>query len=159
MLTSGEKRELLVIQFAQALLTTSGTQAQDGIIYLKEGKETTKQIKVLIAPLLLRLQATFRSSIDAENNKWFKSKLNSKIWPLLTDLMLRDVELVSFAISCLYVNFSDNRIQPLSDRFAEYKDAGQYFEILDLIELDDHYPTKEMFLLASDSVTRLKGGR
>lgn len=156
-LSSGEKKELLVIQFASGIIKTSMlSERQDGLINLLEGHMLTSVIKDASVALDQRLSATFKNNIDSYSATWFKSKLKSKISPLLHKLDKEKVELLSFSIYLLYRNFSDLRNKSLSDRFKEYEDPQQYFYILDMIDEVRGKEGNDMFDLAVYCIDVLK---
>ena len=156
-MNSGIKKELLIIQFVNAILKSNRiSKSRDGIIDLFQGHKLTDTVNEKAKALEERLSNTFKANIDHDNAKWFRSRLNSKIAPMLKRLDDDNIELLSFGYFLMYVNFSDHREKKLSDIFAEYTEPEQYFEVLDMIEEIVHEDVN-MYDLARETIKELKG--
>ncbi len=160
-LSRGFMRDLLVCQFAAGLIKTSMmSEKQDGLITLLAGHKYTPLIKDASSAIEERLTAVFKENITRENSSWFRSKLNSKISPLLHKLDNEKVELLSFALYLLYVNFSDNREKVLSDKFKQFIDPQQYFYVLDMVDTvrgTENNISDDMYDMAIYCIKELKG--
>ena len=132
-LSRGELKDILVLQFAGALLQVSTIPDQEGLIYLPNGKNT-QRVKRRAEKMKVRLGDTFAASVtEVSDAKWLKQKLDHKLMPLLRMIKDKDMELYAFSHFLLYVCFSDNRQKPLSDKLKEYAEPEQYLQVIDLV--------------------------
>ena len=155
-LSSGAKRDLLVVSFAHAMLVTAETPNQVGVVSLPNSKHT-QRIRRRAKALRETLHSIYYGNTSKTDHKWFKNKLDSKMLPLLMKIQNNNVELTSFAIYLIYINFNDNRQLKLDDIFEPLLDADKSFDTLDLIEevLSDD-ATSAMYEIARYSVPHLK---
>lgn len=140
MLSSGAKKDLLVLEFCQALILVSKTDdvfSDDDLIKRPSNKQyhTNKRIDRALEALSGRMGKTIESIIQKEGyelSKWLKSALNSKVAPTLKAITAKTINLELLSLWCLYVCFSETK-KPLIEEFEEYRDAEQYLRIIELI--------------------------
>ena len=140
MLSSGAKKDLLVLQFCQALITVSKSDdvfADDDIVNRHSNKDyhLNKRIDKALQALSDRMTKTIKGIIAKESytlSKWLKSALNSKVAPTLKSITSKTINLEMLALWICFVNFAE-RDKTLIAEFKEYEDANQYFRIIELI--------------------------
>lgn len=144
MISAGAKRNLLVLEFCQALILVSKTDDvlnDDDLIKRPSNKQyhTNKRIDRALEALIGRMGKTIEGIIQKEGaplSKWLKSALNSKVAPTLKAISAKTINLELLSLWCLYVCFSEAK-KPLLEEFKEYEDAEQYFRIIDLMSETD----------------------
>lgn len=165
MLSSGAKRDLLVLNFCQALIIVSKTDdvfADDDIVNRVSNKKhhLNKRIDRALEALSERMGKTIEGIIQKEGHplsKWLKSALNSKVAPTLKSITSKTINLEMLALWICFVNFAE-RDKTLIAEFKEYEDANQYFRIIELIGGTDVARLEgELFEEAYKVVAILKG--
>lgn len=152
-LSSGAKKELLVLFFAKSLIKVSREFKDESLIvrdmankYHRENKKYEKQIMSLMD----KVEATIDLAMDNEVGIWLKSKTNSTISYLLKKIADEKVQLDILALYIMYVNFCERNDKKLDSLFEQFTDSKVYFDNIDLllkvgIKEDDE---AEMFNLA-----------
>ena len=162
---SGAKRDLLVLNFCQALILVSKTDdvfADDDIVNRVSNKKhhLNKRIDRALEALSERMGKTIEGIIQKEGyalSKWLKSALNSKVAPTLKSITSKTINLEMLALWIAFVNFAE-RDKTLIAEFKEYEDANQYFRIIELIGGTDVAKLEgELFEEAYKIVAILKG--
>ena len=139
-ISSGARKDLLILQFALALILVSKTDdvfADDDIVNRVSNKKyhLNKKIDNRLEALSNRMGKTIEGIIQKEGyalSKWLKSALNSKVAPTLKAITAKTINLELLSIWVLYCTFSEHR-KPLIPEFREYEDAEQYLKIIELI--------------------------
>lgn len=139
-LSSGAKRDLLVLQFVTALLTISKTEEvlNDEDLKVRDVKadyHLNKRIDRATLKLQERMQSTIEHLIKREGmelSKWLKAHLESKVMPALKSIVAKTINLEMLALWVAFVCFSE-RDKTLLPEFKEYEDANQYFRIIELM--------------------------
>lgn len=139
-ISAGGKRDLLVLQFCQALITVSKTDdvfADDDIVNRHSNKDyrLNKRIDKALQALSDRMTRTIEGIIAKDGymlSKWLKSALNSKVAPTLKSITSKTINLELLALWIAFVNFAERDKTLIAD-FKEYEDANQYFRIIELI--------------------------
>ena len=140
MISSGAKKDLLVLQFCQALILVSKTDdvfADDDIVNRHSNKDyhLNKRIDKALQALSDRMTKTIEGIIAKEGytlSKRLKSALSSKVAPTLKSITSKTINLEMLALWIAFVNFAE-RDKTLIAEFKEYEDANQYFRIVELI--------------------------
>ena len=140
MLSSGAKKDLLVLNFCQALILVSKTEdvfSDDDIVNRVSNKKyhLNKRIDRALEALSERMGKTIEGIIQKEGyalSKWLKSALNSKVAPTLKSITSKTINLEMLALWIAFVNFAE-RDKTLIIEFKEYEEANQYFRIIELI--------------------------
>ena len=140
MISSGAKKDLLVLRFAQAIFTVSKTDevfADDNLLKRdsKVDYHLNKRIERAISALETRIKSTSDTLIKRDGyelSKWLRSHLNSKIMPALKSITAKTINLEMLALWILFVNFSE-RDKSLIPEFEEYAEPNQYFRIIELL--------------------------
>lgn len=140
MISSGAKRNLLVLEFCQALILVSKTDdvfADDDLIKRPSNKKyhINKRIDRALEALSNRMAKTIEGIMQKEGyelSKWLKSALDSKVAPTLKAITAKTINLEMLSLWILFVNFSETKT-PLIEEFEEYRDAEQYLRIIELI--------------------------
>lgn len=152
-LSSGAKKELLVLFFAKSLIKVSMEFEDESLTvrdkankYHRENKKYEKQIMSLMD----KVEATIDLAMDNEVGIWLKSKTNSTVSYLLKKIGNERVQLDILALYIMYVNFCERKDKKLDDLFEPFTDSKMYFDNIDLllkvgINEDDEV---EMFNLA-----------
>jgi hypothetical protein len=139
-ISSGAKRDLLVLNFCQALILVSKTDdvfADDDIINRVSNKKhhLNKRIDRHLQALSERMGKTIEGVIQKEGytlSKWLKSALDSKVAPTLKAITAKTINLEMLSLWIMYVNYSEHK-KPLIPEFREYEDAEQYLKVIELI--------------------------
>ena len=139
-ISAGAKRNLLVLEFCQALILVSKTDdvfKDDDLIKRPLNKQyhTNKRIDRALEALSVRMGKTIEGIIQKEGvtlSKWLKSALNSKVMPTLKAITSKTINLEMLSLWIMYVCFSETN-KPLIEEFEEYRDAEQYLRIIELI--------------------------
>jgi hypothetical protein len=139
MISSGAKRDLMVLQFCKALLDVS---KQDETIsdtdVASRGKvdyHLNKRIDRALEKLSKRLQATITSLYEEGGKdlaKWSNSNLASRIGTTLTNIQAKTINLEMLALWVLFVNFSE-RDKAVHPAYSEWLEPNQYFRIIELM--------------------------
>lgn len=140
MISAGAKKDLLVLQFAAALLQVSKTDDvfnDDDLIKRVNNKDyhINKRIDRAIEALHGRMGKTINGIMQKEGyslSKWLRAALDSKVMPTLKSITAKTINLELLALWIAFVNFSE-RDKTLNAEFEEYEDANQYFRIIELI--------------------------
>jgi len=165
MLSSGAKKDLLVLNFCQALILVSKTDdvfADDDIVNRVSNKKhhLNKRIDRHLQALIERMGKTIEGIIQKEGyalSKWLKSALNSKVAPTLKSITSKTINLEMLSLWIMYVNYSEHK-KPLIEEFKQYEDAEQYFKIIELMSgLDVARLEGPLFQEAYKIVAILKG--
>ena len=139
-ISAGAKKDLLVLQFCQALITVSKSDdvfADDDIVNRVSNKKyhLNKRIDKALQSLSDRMAKTIKGIIAKDGfalSKWLKSALNSKVAPTLKSITSKTINLEMLALWVMFVNFAE-RDKTLITELKEYEDANQYFRIVELI--------------------------
>ena len=139
-ISSGAKRDLLVLNFCQALILVSKMDevfADDDVIDRASNKDyhINKRIDRALEALSERMGKTIEGIIQKEGytlSAWLKSALNSKVAPTLKAITAKTINLEMLSLWIMYVNYSEHK-KPLIPEFREYEDAEQYLKIIELI--------------------------
>lgn len=140
MISSGAKKDLLVLQFATALLQISKTDevfGDDDLVKRTNNKDyhLNKRIDKALQSLNDRMSNTISVIIQKEGyplSKWLRSALDSKVMPTLKSITSKTINLELLALWIAFVNFAE-RDKALIAGFKEYEDANQYFRIIELM--------------------------
>lgn len=140
MISAGAKKDLLVLQFALALLRVSSDESvfNDEDIIVRDDKTNyrlNKRIERGVEKLITKLQETLETLIAANGYdlaKWLRTNLNAKIAPTLKELTSKIINLEMLGLWILFVNFSERK-KKLINEFKEYEDADQYLHIIELM--------------------------
>lgn len=139
-MSQGSKKDLLVLEFCQALILVSKTDdvfSDDDIVNRVSNKKyhLNKRIDNALEALSNRMGKTIEGIVNREGyelSKWLKSALNSKVAPTLKAITSKTINLELLSLWVLFVNFSEHK-KPLIEEFAQYIDASQYLRIIELI--------------------------
>ena len=164
-ISSGAKRDLLVLQFVTALLTISKTYEvfNDEDLKVRDVKadyHLNKRIDRATLKLQERMKSTIQHIIRREGfelSKWLKAHLESKVMPALKSIVAKTINLEMLALWVAFVCFSE-RDKALMPEFKEYANAEQYFRIIEMIGGTDVARLEgELFEEAYTVVAILKG--
>lgn len=160
-LSSGAKKDLMVLIFVKALIDYSLTDEQDPQLAQASGLDyhTNKRLNRGLKKLSDRIQATIGRmySIGGKDLvKWHKSNLDKRIKTTLTDIQMRTINLEMLALRILFLNFCE-RDAPVHPVYLEYTLVGQYYRLLDVLETTNIADIdKELYLLSYDIVGSIK---
>lgn len=140
MISSGAKKDLLVLNFCQALILVSKTDdvfADDNIVNRVSNKKyhLNRRIDNALEALSGRMGKTINGIMQKEGyplSKWLRAALDSKVMPTLKSITAKTINLELLALWIAFVNFAE-RDKSLITEFKEYEDANQYFRIIELI--------------------------
>jgi len=157
MISAGAKKDLLVVSFVHAILNTAKVKGFENVISIPNSKEK-KRIERRCGNIEKACDNAIKSSITPVSEKWFKSQLKSKILKAL--MLIKDdvVQLESFAIYVLYINFYDNRTKKIDKIFDNVLlDDGFIFDTLDLISKAIGRDPDDMYDMAIKAIGIIKG--
>jgi len=166
MISSGSKKEMLVIGLVNALIIVSkGQEAKQDKDLTKLNNKSHKQnkkIRLKMDELQKKLSETqtkmYHESGDPRKlGMWVRSKLDSKITKVLGGLR-KDTSLESLAIQILFANFCDNRTKPLHGSYKWLEDEKQLNDIFTLLEeTNADTVTESVFYDALSAIAIIKG--
>lgn len=141
MISSGAKKDLLVIGLCNALLVVSKSKDAEEDKNLTKLDNSSYKINKRIERRLDKLQQKLDKTqkqfyLDSGNPRelgvWVKSKLDSRLVKVLNELS-KETSLESLANQILFTNFCD-RDKPLHDSFKWLTETKQHDEIFELID-------------------------
>jgi len=160
-LSSGAKRELLILFFVRAIFLTASERTLTGTIPRDRSNKVYRinnQLDRRIDSLMQRIDATIDATIDTDNSEWLRKKTSGILSSVLTKIAKFEVQLETFALYLGFINFCERK-KPLNNAFKEYSDTDLYFDKIDLLKLanvnDD--VEAEMMNLAYKTISELKG--
>ena len=165
MISSGAKKDMLVLQFCKAMLDVSKmeeTVNDTDVVSVKNNKNyhLNKRIQTALDKMSDRMQTTLNTLyIDGGTStaEWVRSNMNKRIGSTIKDFQAKTVNLEMLSMWIMYVNFCerDKAIHPL---FKEWLDEKQYFRIIELLGGTEVARLEgEMFDISYDIVKRIKG--
>ena len=161
-LSSGAKRNILVLAFVHALLRLSREMDEDTL--KKEGVDvrhnnkhykTNKKIDRRLEKLEKEVSDTIESLMRYDTARWLKKKTQTVI-PKVLKTIPHKVSLESLAIWILFLNFFEKRDPVLHPAFDKFTNPERYMQLADLIEDVLGDTNSEMFLVSYDCIERLK---
>lgn len=165
MISSGAKKDLLVIQFCSALLIVSKQQdaiSDSGIVSFKKDNKLhkiNKKIDNNLKAMSKRLNLTTKAIIykyGIELAEWLKKALNSRVIKVLNNIQSKTLNLEMLSYWIMYVNFVE-RDKKVIPEFEQYLDENQYFKTLGLMsETNISHLENELFLEAYEIIKELK---
>ena len=165
MISAGAKKDLLILEFCQALLVVSKTDDAKSDNSLVNRQYTTdyhinKRIDRAIDKIIDRAGVTIKSIVAKEGYelaKWLKMALNNKIVPALKSITTKTINLEMLALWIMFANFSE-RNKTLIPELREYEDANQYIRVVELIGNTEVARLEgELFDEAYNIIAMLKG--
>lgn len=163
-ISSGCKKDLMVIQFANSLIQISkddeANQDKD-ILSRKSNKDykLNKRIDRHLEAMTNKLGETINAIFEIgghETAAWIRKNLDKRIGGTLTHIQQSTINLEMLAMYVLYVNFAETE-RPLHKAFKWLEDAEQYFKTTDLMSSTIISRLENpMFLSAYDVVKRIK---
>lgn len=135
-MSSGAKKDLLVMFFAKAIFETALTKETVGSIPRDRSNQyyhDNKRIDRRISSFMDKMNKTIDKVIDADLARWLHSKTYSKIFTILSRMAKTEAQLETLGLYVLYVNFCERK-KKLDDIFLEYTDSSLYFDDIDLIK-------------------------
>lgn len=156
-ISSGTKKDLLVVNFCHAIFSTSKMSNVIGREAIKNNKLRNKIMRKC------EMMETICHDIFQENGyrvgvTWLKRNMNTRILPALLKAEADNPQLESFALYTLYINFLDNRekkVDPIFQPILEKE--SEIFMILDDIAESRECEPAEMYELAIKTIEILKG--
>ena len=164
MISSGAKKDLMVLQFCKALLDVSMQDETRKDVDLKNREinknyHLNKRIDRAIKKLSDRIQNTITVMFKeggVELSAWVKKNLEKRIGLTLLSLQENSINLEMLAVWVLFVNFCE-RHKSIHKAFEEYTESDQYFRIIELIGGTSVANIEgEMFEISYDIVMRIK---
>lgn len=166
MLSSGAKRDLLVLCFAKSMIDVSkGDEAKsdDNLSPRTDNKDykINKRIDNNLERINVKLNNTIQDMYEAggiDTATWVKKNLNKRIAGTLTQIQEETINLEMLAIWILYVNFGNFDKRKLHDNFMWIRESDDFIKIADLMEETGIANIQgEMFNTAYDVIARIKG--
>jgi len=160
MLSSGAKKDLLVLYFAYSLIKVSkDSNEYDGIEAISnKDYKINKRIDRNLDKLENDILKTIDSLIgEVETAKWIKNNLDKRVGKLLMKIQDETINLEFLALWVLYVNFADNRTQKLNDEFSWLTNENLYFRVAEYLSKTNVAKVEDkMFMMAYDAVHMIK---
>lgn len=165
MLSSGLKRDLIVLLFANMLLKLSANKHYEGLTYRdrsNKSHKTNARIERRIKKLSDLCESTldlFAGNFSLTDGEWYRRALHTKVLPTL-DYMEQHAKpnLETIGLYVLFVTFCE-RDKPLDSRLEVFADETLYWSEMDLIKtagIGDDFENA-MMLLAYEVRNTLKG--
>lgn len=156
-ISSGAKKDLLVVNFCHTIFSTSKMSNVIGCEPIKNNKLRNKIMRKC------EIMETICHDIFQANGyrvgaTWLKSNIDKRIIPTLLKAETENPQLESFALYVLYINFLDNRekkVDPIFQPILEKE--SEIFMILDDIAESRECEPAEMYELAIKTIEILKG--
>lgn len=137
-LSSGAKRELLVIYFVDAVFRVALEKEAEGTIPRDRTDnklhKINKRIDRRIMALRDRFHHTANIATDHDVAIWLHGKTKHKVLAALSKVTQYNIQLETFGLYLMYANFCE-RDKPLDPIFAEYNDPNLYFDEIDLMKM------------------------
>ena len=161
-LSSGAKRNILVLAFVHALLKLSREMDDDKLN--EEGVEvrhynkhykTNRRIDRRLEKLEKEVNETIESMMDYDTARWLKKKTQTLI-PKALKTIPKKVSLEALAIWILFLNFFEKKDPVLHPAFEKFTEPERYMLLADLIEDVLGDTNSEMFLVSYDCIEVLK---
>ena len=164
MISSGAKKDLLVLSFVKSMIQVSLTEdsVQDAELQSRIDNKDYK-VNKRIDRALNRLNDKLTDTINniykiggKEVAVWVKKNLHKRIGGTLTKIQEDSINLEMLALWVMYVNFAEKK-RPLHKEFERFTDAEEYFKITELMtntnvsNLED-----KMFNTAYDVIATIK---
>lgn len=159
-MSSGAKKDFLVLCFCYALIEVSQEKIKDSTIIMRKGNYNHNK---KINRALLKLHTAIKTTVDTEFKKdislvlWVRKNLDSKIGYALTKATQSTLSLELISLFILFVNFVE-RSQKLDPIFDQYTKVDTYFRIIDMLNTTEAANVEgEMFQLAYELIKNIKG--
>lgn len=158
-LSSGAKKDLMIIKFCKALLDVA---KQEETITDADVSSCSLDdcIEDKLTKISDRLQSTINEAYKSngwELSIWMNKNLDKRIGVTLTKIQAHSVNLEMLALWVAYTNFCE-RDKPVASMFSEWLEPEQY---LDIIELLSHTEVAKlegiMFDLSYEIINNIKG--
>lgn len=137
-LSVGAKKDLLILQFAYALLKISNETIDDAnIIHRADNKiyKVNKKIDKAVNKLITNLQMTIEIMYQdnpLELQSWVKAKMLKRVGVALSNIQDEVINLEYLALLILYVNFCEHD-KKLREEYLWLEDAEQYFVVMEML--------------------------
>lgn len=164
MLSSGAKRDLLVLSFAKSMIEVSKSEdarSDENLAPRIDNKDyhINKRIDNNLERIAIKINETL-DSLYAEGGmevaKWVKNNLSKRIGGTLTKIQAERINLEMLAIWVLYVNFADVK-RNLHDKFQWLTNGSEWLRLADMMEETKISNLQgNMFQTAYDVVERIK---
>ena len=165
MLSSGARKDLLVMTFAKSMIEVSygeDARSDENLAPRVDNKDYRANKKIDNA--LIRLKDKLTESIDKlytiggkDTVEWIRKNLHKRIGGTLTKIQAEQINLEMLAIWVLYVNFADVKRQ-LHEEMKWLSDGAQLLKIADMMEETKISDLQgDMFNIAYDVIERVKG--
>lgn len=165
MLSSGAKRDFLVLQFAKSLIEVSKkdeSKADDDLFNRDDNKDykLNRRIDRALDKLSDRMNETINALYKEGGRdvaEWTRKNLPRRVGGTLTKIQESTINLEMLAMWVMYVNFAESE-RKLHKEFEWCRDAEQYFKITELMTDTKIAGLEEaMFKTAYDVIARIKG--
>lgn len=164
MISSGAKKDLLIINFARSMIEVS---KQDSSIKdesldsrvsnknYKENKRIDRHLAVINEKLFNTIDSVYKEG-GRETVEWVQKNLQKRIGNTLTRIQESKINLEMLALWVLYVNFSEID-RPLHNEYLWLRDGKQFLDVVDLMEKTEiGHINGNMFQEAYEVIERIK---
>lgn len=158
-LSSGAKKDLMIIKFCKALLDVA--KQEDTITDTSISScNLDEYVEDKLTKISDRLQSTINEAYKSngwELSIWVNKNLDKRIGVTLTKIQAHSVNLEMLALWVMFINFCE-RDKPVASIFSEWLEPEQYLNVIELLSHTEVAKLEGvMFDLSYEIIKNIKG--